>query len=123
MGRLRPKKSDIASPEEILSEDVGRKLVACILDDKHGRFKVLLRGHSKRDIAIYQEPETTLSLLQFASIVGNVQAGKLMLFDLPPLNIKTRRLQAIDHANCVRIDLPEVSGATPWFIAQWYLCL
>ncbi len=80
MGKPRPRKTEVASVEDVLSEDIGRKFVASILDDdKHGRFKVLVRCHSRKAIAAYQEPETELSLLQFACIAGNVQAGKRML--------------------------------------------
>ena len=76
-GRTRPNKRESTAPEEDLSEDIGRKFVASIIDDdKHGRLKVLLRGHNKRAVVNYQERETTLSLLQIACIVGNVQAGK-----------------------------------------------
>ncbi len=79
MGKTRPRKDEHTGAEDVLSEDVGRKLVASIVDDKHTRLKILLRGHSKKAVATYREKDTTLSLLQFACIVGNVQAGKCIV--------------------------------------------
>lgn len=77
MGRTRSGRREMNTPEGGIPEEIGRKLVASILDeDKHVRLKVLIRSHSKRAVATYQESGTALSLLQIASLVGNVQAGK-----------------------------------------------
>lgn len=79
-GRTRPNKRETTAPQEDLSDETGRKFVASIIDDdKHGRLKVLLRGHTKRAVVNYREVDTKLSLLQFACIVGNVHAGKCTL--------------------------------------------
>lgn len=77
MVKARVRRGDVAVTQGSLPEDVGRRIVASILDgDKFGRLKVLIRGYSKEAIASYQERASRLTLLQFASLVGNVQAGK-----------------------------------------------
>ena len=76
MGRVRLKADESTGIDDVLPEGVGRKVVIGILgDDKYGRLKILLRGYSTKSIANYQDKETSLTLLQFASIIGNVQAG------------------------------------------------
>ncbi|KAK9908581.1 hypothetical protein WJX75_009965 [Coccomyxa subellipsoidea] len=79
-GRTRPNKRETTAHQEDLSDEIGRKFVASIIDDdKHGRLKVLLRGHAKRAVVTYREVDTKLSLLQFACIVGNVHAAEVLL--------------------------------------------
>lgn len=74
MGRI--KKREGIGPEDVLPEDLGRKLATSVID-REGvkRLKALARGYSKHAIASYQEKESALSLLQFACVIGNVQAG------------------------------------------------
>ena len=109
MGRIRPSKRESTAPEEDLPEEIGRKLVASVLDeDRFGRFRVLLSRHSKRAVTTFRERETTLSLLQFACLVGNVQAGKCMLLS-SALVIRFTFCGVSKHDSCVPKELIHIS--------------
>ena len=115
MGRIRPSKRESTAPEEGLPEEIGQKLVASVLDeDRFGRFKVLLSRHSKRAVTTFRERETTLSLLQFACLVGNVQAGKCMLLS-SALVIRFTFCGVSKHDSCVPKELIHILS---WCVCQ-----
>ncbi len=77
MGKVRLKAKKSTGLDDVLPEGIGRKIVIGILgDDRYGSLKILLRVYSSKAIANYKDKKTSLTVLQFASIIGNVQAGK-----------------------------------------------
>lgn len=86
MGKVKRRES--TGPDDVLPEDIGRKLVTSILEKESlKRLKTLAKGYSKQAIASYQEKESTFSLLQFACVTGNVQAGAHAHFSHYPISI------------------------------------
>ncbi|BDA44618.1 hypothetical protein COCOBI_06-0940 [Coccomyxa sp. Obi] len=78
MGKSKRRESN--GLDDVLPEDIGRKLVTSILEKESvKRLKTLVRGYSKQAIASYQEVDSTLSLLQFACLIGNIQAAEYLL--------------------------------------------
>ena len=74
MGKI--KKRESIGLEDVLPEDLGKKLVTSVIDKEGAkRLKTLARRYTKHAIASYQEKELALSLLQIACVIGNVQAG------------------------------------------------
>ncbi len=75
MGKFKRRES--IGQEDVLPENIGRKFVTSILEKESvKRLKLLAKGYSKKSIASYKEQISTFSLLQFACVVGNIQAGK-----------------------------------------------